>query len=149
MTFNNTISEEMTFNRDVKWLFEFTQNFEERKKWDKQTPVIEFIEGSTHLEKGAKVFTRSVEGVEMDTEYLTFDPPYRITIKMLDKSSVFKSFVGSWHYLSEGEETTTLRMTYQFDLRFPYKLLKGRVEQKIRTNMKNKLQMLSDHLKGS
>ena len=37
MNLKNSISEIETYNRDIKWLFDFTQDFNNRKKWDKQT----------------------------------------------------------------------------------------------------------------
>ncbi|MEO1385171.1 MAG: hypothetical protein AAFV78_18270, partial [Bacteroidota bacterium] len=69
------ISEEKIFDREIGWLFDYTQDFIERKNWDKQTLEIQFMAGHTKLQKGAKVWTKSVEGVIMETEYLAFDPP--------------------------------------------------------------------------
>jgi hypothetical protein len=142
----NIISEEIIINRDIDWLFDFTQNFSERKKWDKQTEEIEFFADSTKLEKGAKVYTKSIEGIKMETEYLTFNPPTEISIKMLNKSSIFKSFIGTWYYCESEKGRTTLRITYQFNLRFPYNLVKNKVRKKIRINMTKKLFFLEAYL---
>lgn len=143
---NHTISQEVIINRNIDWLFDFTQNFVERKKWDKQTKEIAFLDGFTTLAKGAKVYTESVEGIRMDTEYLTFKVPTEISIKMLNRSSVFKCFVGAWNYIPIEKEKTTLKITYQFDLRFPYNLIKRTVSKKIKANMTNKLNLLEDYL---
>lgn len=146
MNFKNSISEIDTFDRNIDWLFDFTQDFENRKKWDKQTLEIDFIGDFTALKKGAKVYTKSLEGIYMETEYLTFDSPNEISIKMLNKSAVFSDFFGSWHYTSTDNGKTTLKITYSFNLRFPYSLIKHKVSQKIRMNMIKKLNMLKRHL---
>ena len=43
MSLKNSISVINTFDRDIDWLFDFTQDFNNRKKWDKQTLEINFI----------------------------------------------------------------------------------------------------------
>ena len=139
MKLNNTISEEIVINRNINWLFDFTQNFTERKKWDKQTVEIDFFDASTELKKGAKVYTKSKEGILMKTEYLTFKAPDEISIKMLNNSPIFKCFFGKWNYFSTDNGRTKLKITYQFSLRFPYSLITNIVSKKIRTNMSKKL----------
>nr|WP_297916125.1 hypothetical protein [uncultured Allomuricauda sp.] len=146
MELKNTIFEKRTYHRDMNWLFDFTQNFTERKKWDKQTLEIDFFEGFTALKKGVKVYTKSIEGVRMETEYLTFNPPYEISIRMINKSPIFKDFVGTWEYSSNGNKETTLKITYRFNLKFPYTLVKRKVLLKIKRNITKKLLFLENHL---
>ena len=146
MKLNNTISEEIVINRNIDWLFDFTQNFTERKKWDKQTVEIDFFDATTELKKGAKVYTKSIEGILMKTEYLTFKAPDEISIKMLNNSPIFKCFFGKWNYFSTDNGRTKLKITYQFSLRFPYSLITNTVSKKIRTNMSKKLYFLEDYI---
>lgn len=146
MKLKNTISEKETLDKNIDWLFSFTQNFTERKKWDKQTLEIDFFDGFTALKQGAKVYTKSVEGVYMETEYLTFKAPREISIKMLNKSPVFSDFIGMWNYESTDNEKTILKITYRFNLKFPYNLVKRKVEQRMRVNMTKKLNFLKNHL---
>ena len=82
----------------------------------------------------------------METEYLTFKPPNEISIKMLNKSPIFRDFIGTWNYASTDNVKTTLKITYCFNLRFPYNLIKRKVSQKIRMNMTKKLSLLKNHL---
>ena len=84
--------------------------------------VNQFLVCTTYAQKGAKVWTKSVEGVIMETEYLAFDPPSKIAVRMLNRSSIFKEFVGSWNYIPMNTRQTTLKITYDFSLRFPYNL---------------------------
>lgn len=146
MNLKNSISETETFNRDIKWLFDFTQDFNNRKKWDKQTLEIGFINECKELKKGAKVLTKSVEGVCMETKYLTFKSPNEISIKMINKSKIFKDFIGAWNYSSSDINKTDLKITYSFNLKFPYSVIKHKVSQKIRFNMTKKLRLLKEYL---
>ena len=146
MNLKYSISEVETYNRDIKWLFDFTQDFNYRKKWDKQTLEIDFIDECKELKKGAKVFTKSIEGFFMETEYLTFKSPNEISIKMINKSPIFKDFIGTWNYDSTDNVKTILKITYCFNLRFPYNLIRRKVSQKIRINMTKKLSTLKNYL---
>jgi len=145
----NSISEAEIYNRDIKWLFDFTQDFINRKKWDKQTSEIDFIDEYKELKKGAIVFTKSIEGVYMETGYLTFKPPTEISVKMLNKSQIFKDFIGTWNYSSNDSKKTELKITYSFNLKFPYNIFKHKVSKKIRLNMTNKLSLLKEYLNES
>lgn len=136
----------MQLNRGVDWLFDFTQDFDERLKWDEQTKEIAFMDGCKKLEKGAKVCTVSAEGIRMETEYLSFDHSKEISIRMVNRSSVFRDFVGTWKYISIDESITILRITYEYNLHFPYKLVKGLVSKKVSRNISNKLTFLKNYL---
>jgi hypothetical protein len=140
------ISKEIKINKDIDWLFDFTQDFNERLKWDKQTKEIAFMEGYKKLEKRAKVYTVSAEGIKMETEYLKFEPSKVISIRMLNRSSVFKEFVGTWNYISIAESSCVLRITYEYTLRFPYGLVKGLVSNKVSRNISHKLTFLQSYL---
>ena len=140
------VSSEIKINKERDWLFDYTQDFSERIKWDKQTRKIEFIGQTNELKKGALVYTESKEGIGMDTEYLIFKKPEQISIKMINKSNLFKSFTGKWDYIKLDNNTSVLKITYQFNLRFPYNLIAKIVQRKIKNNMDSKLQYLSTHL---
>ena len=146
MSLKNSISVINTFDRDIDWLFDFTQDFNNRKKWDKQTLEINFIGDFIELKKGTRVYTKSIEGVFMETEYFTFKSPNEISIKMINTSPIFRDFIGTWNYDSTDNLKTTIKITYSFNLRFPYNLFKRKVSQKIRTNMTEKLRLLKIYL---
>ena len=141
------VSSEIKINKERDWLFDYTQDFSERIKWDKQTRKIEFIGQENKLKKGSLVYTESKEGIGMDTEYLIFKKPEKISIKMINKSNIFKSFIGKWDYIKLDNDITVLKITYQFNLRFPYNLIAKTVQRKIKNNMVSKLNYLSIHLK--
>ena len=143
---NKTIIASKDFPLAQVELFELTQDMELRLKWDKQTKRIEFIAPHKNLEKGCKVLTESVEGVIMETEYLTYIESEEISIKMLNPNSVFKSFNGKWNYISINKESTSLRVTYQFKLKSIYFFIAPLVHKKIRKNMMQKLNNLESYI---
>ena len=98
------------------------------------------------LVKVAKVFTVSEEGKRMETKYLNCERSGEISIQMLNRSSVFKDFVGTRNYIQENNSKTILRITYQFNLRFPYGLITPLVFMEVRNIMRNKLTFLEAYL---
>lgn len=115
-------------------------------KWDNQTMEIDFIDNCKVLKKGSRVYTKSIEGVYMETEYLTFESPSEISIKMINTSKIFRDFAGTWNYYPTKESETVLKITYTFELKFPYNIIKHIVCKKIRNNIKGKLESLNEYL---
>ncbi len=137
------IIEQSLINEEIQALFEFTQDFEKRIQWDSQTSSITFMNTEKQLKKGAQVTVISSNDVRMDTEYTVFTPPHQIAIKMLNKSSIFRSFNGSWTYTDVSANQTKLTIIYEFKLQPLYWLLQPIVLKKIRQNMRNKLEDLA------
>ena len=82
----------------------------------------------------------------METEYLTFKSPNEISIQMINRSKIFKDFIGTWNYSSNDRNKTDLKITYSFNLKFPYSIIKHNISQKIRLNMTKKLTLLKEYL---
>jgi hypothetical protein len=141
------VSESDVFNLDISTLYALSTDFEKRLKWDYQTRAIGFLDGHSVLRQGAMVYTESIEGVRMDTEYIDFDPPNNLAIEMRNNSSIFTNFKGTWKFSEVSDTTTELKIIYQFELRFPFNLISLLVQKRIQKNMQNKLTFLSDSLK--
>ena len=65
---------------------------------------------------------------------------------MINTSPIFRDFIGTWNYDSTDNLKTTIKITYSFNLRFPYNLINRKVSQKIRANMTEKLRLLKIYL---
>ena len=138
------IIEEKEFEMEIHELFDFTQNFEERIKWDSQTQAINFMNNESELKKGAKVAVISNKGLKMETEYLTFERPKELSIKMTNTSPIFKNFIGRWDYQESSQSHSSIKITYQFQLKFPYTIISFIVSKKIRNNINTKLNNLHE-----
>jgi ribosome-associated toxin RatA of RatAB toxin-antitoxin module len=137
------ISEEKEFNMEINTLFDFTQNFEERIKWDSQTKAITFMNNELLLKEGVQVAVTSNKGLRMETEYLTFEKPHELSIKMINSSPIFKTFKGKWEYKESPNRRTIIKITYLFELKFPYEIINSIVSKKIRKNINTKLHNLN------
>lgn len=138
------INEEKEFEMEIHELFDFTQNFEERIKWDSQTKSINFMSNESLLQKGAKVAVISNKGLKMETEYLTFERPHELSIKMTNTSPILKTFIGRWDYKEPTKNHTFIKITYEFHLKFPYTIINSIVSKKIRKNINTKLNNLNE-----
>lgn len=138
------IIEEKEFEMKIHELFDFTQNFEERIKWDSQTKAINFMSNESLLQKGAKVAVISNKGLKMETEYLTFERPNELSIKMTNTSPIFKNFIGRWDYQESSQSHSSIKITYRFQLKFPYTIISFIVSKKIRNNINTKLNNLHE-----
>lgn len=137
------ITEKGIVNKNIEPLFEFTQDFEKRIQWDSQTKSITFMNSESELKKGVQVTVISNKGVKMDTEYTIFTPPHKLSIIMLNESTIFKSFNGTWEYRSISDNRTELTITYEFELQPFYSIISPLVNNRIRKNIKSKLSDLA------
>lgn len=62
---------------------------------------------------------------------------------MLNDSTIFKSFNGTWEYRTISNNQTELTITYEFELQPFYSLISPLVNKKIRKNIKSKLSDLT------
>ena len=142
----STIEVSAKYALSQKVLFDLSQDMDQRLKWDKQTKELGFIGDYTRLETGAKVYTISKNNLKMDTEYIRFNPPNGIAIKMTSASVIFTSFTGEWRYTKLTEDQSQLSIIYTFNLKFPYNLISFVVKKKLVNNAKKKLIDLKNYL---
>lgn len=142
----STIEVSAKYALNQKALFDLSQDIDQRLKWDEQTKELGFIGTSTQLETGAKVYTISKNNLKMDTEYIRFDPPHGIAIKMTSESAIFASFNGEWNYTRLSADQSQLSIVYAFSLKFPYNLISFIVKRKLANNARKKLTHLKNYL---
>ncbi len=63
----------------------------------------------------------------MKTDYFTLKKANEISIKVLDKSEIFKDIIGTWNYSLIDGSMTDLKITYSFHLKFPYRIIKSKI----------------------
>jgi hypothetical protein len=139
------ITVETQINKNIESLFDLSQDLKERTKWDYHTQKIEFMGTNNILKKGAMVSTLSKEGIYMETKYIIYKRPFIIAVKMMNKSSVFNSFMGTWNYIPINERSTVLKITYKFNLNFKYLFISKLVKNKIQKNICCKLKDLKTY----
>jgi len=120
-------------------VFDFTQDYNKRLKWDTFLKRADLIEGAITADKGVKAYCVAKNVLGMVTEYLTFSRPKVTAIKMTKGPFVFKSFLGSWTFKELSEDKTEVIFLYSFLLRFPFSILTKFIKRNLQTNVKQRL----------
>ena len=107
-------------NREV--IFDFTQDYSRRLKWDNFLKKAELINAKT-LRKDVKAWCVSKYGLEMETKYLSFNHPKVTAVKQNRKSLWFSVFSGSWRLEEIEKNKTEVCFTYSSILNFPFNLV--------------------------
>lgn len=132
-------SETILINETPEQVFDFTQDYNKRLKWDTFLKRADLIDGATVAQIGVKAYCIAKNGIGMVTEYVTFNRPKVTAVKMTKGPFMFKSFLGSWTFKEMSNDKTEVVFLYSFSLRFPFNLLTKTIKNQLRTNVKQRL----------
>lgn len=132
-------SEAILIDERPEQVFDFTQDYTKRLKWDTFLKKADLIDGATTADKGVKAYCVSKNGLGMVTEYVTYNRPKVTAIKMTDGPFMFKSFLGSWTFKEVSNHQTEVVFLYSFSLKFPFNLLTKFIKNNLQTNVKQRL----------
>lgn len=125
-------------------VFDYTQDYQQRLKWDTFLKRAELIDGAASAEKGVKAYCVARNGLGMVTEYVSFRRPSVTAIQMTEGPFLFKTFQGSWRFKpveAAGASAPQTRVTflYSFSLRFPFSLASGWILKILQRNVRQRL----------
>ena len=132
-------SETILINEKPEQVFDFTQDYNMRLKWDTFLKKADLIDGAKSAEKGVKAYCVAKNGIGMITEYVTYNRPKVTAIKMTKGPFMFHSFLGSWTFKEVSNNKTEVVFLYSFSLRFPFNLLTKVIKNNLQTNVKKRL----------
>lgn len=146
----NTIkfTETIIIEANQEQVFDFTQDYNNRLKWDTFLKRADLIDGATVADKGVKSYCVAKNGLGMVTEYVTFNRPKVTAIKMTKGPFMFKSFLGSWTFKELAKSKTEVIFLYSFSLRFPFNILKSFIKKNLQTNVKQRLIDLKNNIEN-
>ena len=127
-------------------VFDYTQDYGQRLVWDTFLREAVLVDGATHAGKGVKAWCVSKQGLGMETEYVSFNPPAVTAVKMTRGPWMFESFAGSWKFDEVDPQTTTTTFTYSFSLRTPVRLLTPVFKRILVSNVQGRLRDLKAQL---
>ena len=133
------IEESIIIEEHPELVFDFTQDYGKRLRWDTFLKRADLMNGVSNAGKGVKAYCVARNGLAMVTEYITFNRPVVTAIKMTKGPFMFKSFLGSWRFKMKNPEKTEVVFLYSFTLRFPFVLLSGLIKQKLGKNVRQRL----------
>jgi ribosome-associated toxin RatA of RatAB toxin-antitoxin module len=99
-------------------LFALSQDYALRRAWDPFTRDLKFLGGAREAGLGVRVWVRAWTGLTMEVEYVSFNPPDVVAMKMVRGPFLFERFAGTWLFrphLSGGTEVT---FRYNFETRW-------------------------------
>jgi len=141
-------AESIIIDKNSEKVFDFTQDYSHRLKWDTFLKKAHLIEGATTADKGVKAYCVAKNGIGMETEYVTYNRPRVTAIKMTKGPYMFKSFLGSWTFKELGKNKTEVIFLYSFSLRFPFNILKNFIKNNLLTNVKQRLNDLKNNIEN-
>lgn len=141
-------TETILIDRNAENVFDFTQDYNKRLKWDTFLKKADLIDGATAAETGVKAYCVAKNGLGMVTEYITYNRPRVTAIKMTKGPYLFKSFLGSWTFKEISINKTEVIFLYSFTLRFPFKLLTNFIKNNLQTNVKQRLVDLKKNIEN-
>ncbi len=140
-----TIRERIEINAPPLEVFDFAQRFINRKTWDP------FLTGLTEATKDKwredgvlELMTGSKPVIEC--EYLKYDRPRHVTIKMINGPHFLKGFTGTWRFMYIDRERTAVVFLYNFELAAGWSWLQAGLEAYFRWDMGRRLHALKNEL---
>jgi hypothetical protein len=91
---------------------------ETRLRWDPFIHEQHFLDGATAPAKGVRTATRHrFKPLRMISEYVSYNAPTNVGMKMLDGPWFFESFAGGWRFAPEPSGQTRATWRYNFRCR--------------------------------
>jgi ribosome-associated toxin RatA of RatAB toxin-antitoxin module len=96
-------------------LFALTQDYSRRLEWDPFLKSAELLGGATVAGVGVRAYCVAHNGLGMETEYVSFNPPRACAVKMTNGPRIIDSFAGSWRFEEVAAGQT--RVSFSYNLR--------------------------------
>ena len=142
-------SEKIIVQCSAEDVFNYTQDYDNRLKWDTFLTKADLMDGAVEAGLGVKAYCVAKNGLGMVTEYVSFNPPKGTAIKMTSGPWMFKSFLGSWNFKALDVQTTEVTFLYSFNLRFPVSLVTPIIKSNLQRNVRQRLKDLKQNIEGS
>ena len=101
-------------------VFALTQDYYLRLEWDPFLRDLRLLDGATAPAPGVRVWVRSRNGLELQVEYVTVDPPERVAVRMVRGPFFFEHFAGTWLFRPVNGGSTRVVFRYGFRTRWPW-----------------------------
>jgi ribosome-associated toxin RatA of RatAB toxin-antitoxin module len=95
-------------------LFALTQDYARRLEWDPFLKSAELLDGATAAGVGVRAFCVAHNGMGMETEYISFNPPRACAVTMTRGPRIFARFTGSWRF--EATPVGATRVAFRYNL---------------------------------
>jgi ribosome-associated toxin RatA of RatAB toxin-antitoxin module len=138
------ITEHILIEVPATVLFDYTQDYSTRLHWDTFLRKAVILHGATAAAQGVSTYCEARNFIGMETVYLTFNRPKVTAVKMTKGPWLFKSFSGSWQFITLSDYWTDVIFTYSFTLRFPFSIFGRLIQLGFKRNVRQRLLDLSE-----
>jgi len=107
-----TFEESIVVNAPRRWLFDLMQSYERRLEWDEFLSEAKLVGGAQQAAVGVRAYCVDKSGRGMETEYVSFQPPKKVAVRMTSGPWMFHSFAGSWGY--EEIDASSTRVVFRY-----------------------------------
>lgn len=97
-------------------VFALMQDYDRRLSWDPFLSEARLIEAEV-AGLGVKAWCVDHRGRGMETEYVSFDPPARVAVRMTKGPWIFAKFAGAWIYEEVSDTATRVVFKYHVESR--------------------------------
>ena len=132
-------SESIEIKSGAELIFDYTQNYENRLKWDTFLAEAYLLDNAIRADKGVRAWCVAKNGRGMETQYVSFHRPKVTAIKMTKGPYMFKAFTASWTFKEETSGVTKVTFLYSFSLRFPFNLGNYFIKRILQANVRQRL----------
>lgn len=95
----------------AEYLFDLTQDYSLRAKWDPLTNEA-FLVNSSIPAQGELVRCTAKNGLKMDTVYVSFKPNEVAAVKLVKGPYIFDKFAGGWTFKEIDKDKTLVKLKY-------------------------------------
>jgi ribosome-associated toxin RatA of RatAB toxin-antitoxin module len=99
-------------------VFDLSQDYRLRPDWDPFVRALRFEDGARAAAIGVRTWVRAKNGLSMTVEYVTFDRPRRVAMRMVSRSILFERFAGTWLFEQRSPMRTHVTFRYGFEPRW-------------------------------
>jgi ribosome-associated toxin RatA of RatAB toxin-antitoxin module len=107
-----TIEREIIIEAPAAALFDLTQDYDKRLLWDPFLREAKLVGGATEAAVGVRSWCVSWLGMGMEAEYVTFNRPRQVAVKMTRGPAILASFAGSWRFFELAPNRTRVVFRY-------------------------------------
>lgn len=106
-----TFERSILVKADAAALFDLMQDYDRRLAWDPFLREARLVD-ATASGIGVRAWCVDQRGRGMETEYVSFDRPHRVAVKMTRGPWMFRKFAGAWIY--EPVEAGVTRVIFKY-----------------------------------
>ena len=98
-------------------VFGLSQDYSKRLDWDPFLKEARLIGEASAPCIGVRSWCVTWFGLGMESEYISFNEPKKVAVKMTAGPIIFNNFAASWNFESSAQNNTNVRFCYSFELR--------------------------------